>query len=65
MNPDICADNAVMCSIVHTLFLLVRGPLKGRNQLFQTMKKGGADTLENVVKPKGPDVAHDPITDLA
>ena len=37
--------------------------LQGRNQLFETMKRGGADTLENVVKPQGSDVAHHPITD--
>jgi len=27
------------------------------------MKRGGADTLDNVVKPQGSDVAHHPITD--
>ena len=32
--------------------------LKGRKQLFETMKRGGADKLENVVTPQGSDVAH-------
>jgi len=37
--------------------------LHGRNQLFETMKRGGADRLENVVMPQGSDVAHHPVTD--
>jgi len=37
--------------------------LQGRNQLFETMKRGGADRLENVVIPQGSDVAHHPVTD--
>ena len=36
---------------------------KDRNQLFETMKKGGADRLENEVIPEGSDVAHHPVTD--
>jgi hypothetical protein len=34
--------------------------LQGRNQLFETMKRGGADRLRNVVMPQGSDVAHHP-----
>ena len=33
---------------------------KGRNQLFETMKRGGADKLREVVMPQGSDVAHHP-----
>jgi len=34
-----------------------------RFTLFETMKRGGADRLENVVMPQGSDVAHHPVTD--
>ena len=37
--------------------------LQGRNQLFETMKRGGADRLRSVVMPQGSDVAHHPVTD--
>ena len=36
--------------------------LQGRKQLFETMKRGGTDKLENVVLPQGSDVAHHPVT---
>ena len=36
---------------------------KGRNQLFETMKRGGAGWLGSVVMPQGSDVAHHPATD--
>lgn len=37
--------------------------LQGRNQLFETMKSGGAAGLRSVVMPQGSDVAHHPVTD--
>ncbi len=37
--------------------------LQDCNQLFETMERGGADRLENVVMPNGSDVAHHPVTD--
>ena len=40
--------------------LAVARSCKGRNQLFEMMKRGGADRLENVVLPQGSDVAHHP-----
>lgn len=36
----------------------------GRNQLSETMKRGGADRPKSVVKPHGLDVAHHPVTVL-
>ncbi len=38
--------------------------LHGRNQLFETMKRGGADRLRGVVMPQGSDVAHHPAIGL-
>jgi hypothetical protein len=36
----------------------------GRIQLFETMKREGAGTLENVVMPQGSDAEHRPVTSL-
>jgi len=38
---------------------MLRGP-SGPNQLFETMKREGADKLENVAGPQGSDVTHLP-----
>ena len=34
--------------------------MQGRNQMFETMKRGGTGRLENVVMPQVSDVAHHP-----
>jgi len=38
--------------------------LIGHMQLFEMMKRDGAGSLRNVVKPQGSDAIHRPITDL-
>ena len=38
--------------------------LGGRNQLFETMKRGGAGLLSGVVKPQGTDAVHRPVVGL-
>ena len=38
--------------------------LDGRNQLFETMKRGGAGLLSGVVKPQITDVVHRPVAGL-
>lgn len=48
------------CGILLMLSSFCFAVLVGRFQLFETMKRGGADWLRNVVMPQGSDVAHHP-----
>ena len=61
-SRDFCADDLRMRQGAHSLFLLVRGP--SRNQLFETMKKGGAAVFESVVMPQGSRAMHRPVVGL-
>ena len=57
--PMICSCDTLFipssfCSAVQT----------GRIQLFETMKRDGAGSLENVVMPQGSDAIHRPVSNL-
>ena len=47
-----------------TAFVSSRTITYGRIQLFESMKRDGAGSLENVVKPQGSDAIHRPVSNL-